>query len=51
MVDSANISYSLTQYDNATHNLTLGFEVPDDAVVFSLHWADLVEIPLNVVKP
>ena len=43
--------YSLTKYDNTSHALTLGFEVPIDAAVFGLHWADLVEIPLNVVTP
>ena len=43
------VSYSLTKYDNATHTMTLGFEVPGDATVFGLYWADLVEIPLNVV--
>jgi hypothetical protein len=42
------VSYSLSKYDNASHALTLGFEVPADANVFGLHWADLVEIPLNV---
>jgi hypothetical protein len=41
-------SYSLTKYDNMTHTLTLGFEVPDSAAVFGLKWADLREIPLEI---
>jgi len=41
-------SYSLTRYDNSSHALTLGFEVPGEAAVFRLHWADLAEIPLDV---
>jgi hypothetical protein len=49
MEGGVSVSYSLSAYDNATHTLTLGFEVPDSAFVFGLHWADLVEIPLNVV--
>jgi hypothetical protein len=40
--------YSLHKYDNATHILTLGFEVPANATVFGLKWADLREIPLEV---
>jgi hypothetical protein len=42
--------YSLTKYENSTSLLTLGFEVPQSAKVFGLKWADLVEIPLNVVS-
>jgi len=44
----ASVSYSLTKYDNISHTLTLGFEVPGEAAVFGLHWSDLVEIPLEV---
>ncbi len=39
---------SQRKYDNDTHLLTLGFEVPQSAAVFGLKWADLVEIPLNI---
>ena len=42
------VSYSLYKYDNATHTLTLGFEVPETASAFGLKWADLAEIPLEV---
>jgi hypothetical protein len=49
MEGSTSVAYSLTKYDNAIHALTIGFEVPASASVFGLHWADLVEIPLNVV--
>ena len=49
MEGGASASYSLYAYDNVTRALTLGFEVPDSASVFGLYWADLVEIPLNVV--
>jgi len=48
MEGGASVSYSLFAYDNATRNLMLGFEVPESAAVFGLHWADLVEIPLDV---
>jgi hypothetical protein len=48
MEGGTSVSYSLTKYDNTSYALTLGFEVPDDATVFGLHWADLVEIPLTV---
>jgi len=48
MEGGANAPYSLTVYDNASHKLTLGFKVPESAVVFGLQWADLVEIPLDV---
>jgi hypothetical protein len=48
MEGSASVSYSLTKYDNTSHALTLGFEVPGEAAVFGLQWADLVEIPLDV---
>jgi hypothetical protein len=51
MEGGASVSYSLAKYDNATHTLTLGFEVSESATVSGLHWADLVEIPLNVVIP
>lgn len=50
MEGGASVSYSLTAYDNATRILTLGFEVPESATVFGLHWAELVEIPLNVMQ-
>jgi hypothetical protein len=43
--------YSLHKYDNLTHTLTLGFEVPESATVFGLKWADLREIPLEVAPP
>jgi hypothetical protein len=43
-------SYSLTKYDNLTHTLTLGFEVPESASIFGLKWADLREIPLEVAR-
>ena len=42
------IPFSLTLYDNASHNLTIGFEVHANAKTFGLKWADLTEIPLNV---
>lgn len=42
------VPFSLTQYNNANHNLTIGFEVPAEAKVFGLRWAELVEIPLHV---
>ena len=48
MEGGTSVSYSLTKYDNTSHTLTLGFEVPADAAVFGLHWADLAEIPLDV---
>ena len=48
MGGGVNVSYSLTKYDNSSHALTLGFEVPGEAAVFGLRWADLAEIPLNV---
>ena len=48
MEGGLNVAYSLTKYDNATHALTIGFEVPASATVFGLHWADLAEIPLDV---
>ena len=31
--------YSLSAYDNASHSLTLGFEVPESAAVFGLQWS------------
>jgi hypothetical protein len=48
MEGGAQAPASLTQYDNASKQLTIGFEVPADARVFGLRWADLVEIPLRV---
>jgi hypothetical protein len=42
------VLHSLFKYDNVTHILTLGFEVPENASAFGLKWADLTEIPLNV---
>lgn len=48
MEGGASAPYSLTKYDNTTQTLTLGFEVPESAVVFGLKWADLREIPLQV---
>ncbi len=42
------IPFSLTLYDNASQNLTVGFEVPATAKTFGLKWGDLMEIPLNV---
>ncbi|RPJ27606.1 MAG: hypothetical protein EHM33_07415 [Chloroflexi bacterium] len=42
--------YSLYIYDNALRTLTLGFEVPESATVFGLEWADLTEIPLEIVS-
>ena len=48
MEGGASVSCSLTAYDNAMRTLTLGFEVPESAAGFGLHWADLVEIPLDV---
>ncbi len=44
----ATVPVSLTQYNNASRQLTIGFEVPGEARVFGLHWADLAEIPLRV---
>jgi hypothetical protein len=48
MEGGSSASYSLIKYDNMTHTLTLGFEVPETAAVFGLRWADLREIPLEV---
>ncbi len=48
MEGGTRVPYSLTRYDNANANLTIGFEVPAEAKVFGLRWADLGEIPLNV---
>jgi hypothetical protein len=39
---------SLTLYNNADHNLTIGFEVPADARTFALQWGDLADVPLTV---
>jgi hypothetical protein len=49
MEGGVSVAYSLTRYNNTTHTLTLGFEVPESAVVFGLQWADLAEVPLEVV--
>jgi hypothetical protein len=43
-------AYSYSTYENETGVLTLGFEVPENAAVFGLQWADLTEIPLNVTQ-
>jgi hypothetical protein len=48
MEGSLSAPYSVHKYDNATHILTLGFEVPESVTVFGLKWADLREIPLEV---
>ena len=48
MEGSLSAPYSVHKYDNATHTLTLGFEVPEKSTVFGLKWADLREIPLEV---
>lgn len=48
MEGGAPVPYSLTLYNNANDNLTIGFEVPAEAKVFGLRWGDLREIPLNV---
>lgn len=48
MEGGAEAAASLTKYDNATKQLTIGFEVPGEAKVFGLHWEDLTEIPLRV---
>ncbi len=48
MEGDGRVPFSLTQYNNANANLTVGFEVPSEARVFGLQWADLTEIPLNV---
>ncbi len=48
MEGAAAVPVSLTQYNNASRQLTLGFEVPAGAKVFGLRWADLAEIPLRV---
>ncbi len=42
------VPFSLTLYNNANHNLTIGFEVPANAKTFGLKWSALTEIPLNV---
>ncbi|MCL4528078.1 MAG: hypothetical protein M1282_01545 [Chloroflexi bacterium] len=42
------IPFSQSLYNNANHNLTVGFEVPASAKTFGLKWGDLVEIPLSV---
>ena len=39
---------TLMTYDALAGNLTLGFEVPGDARVFGLKWAELAEIPLEI---
>ncbi len=44
----ATIPQSATMYDNTSRQLSLGFEVPEQARTFGLRWADLSEIPLNV---
>ena len=41
------VPYSLSLYNNADHNLTIGFEVPAEAQTFGLQWGDLAELPLN----
>jgi hypothetical protein len=43
------VPYSRATFDNATHALTLGLEVPDGAAAFGLQRANLVEIPLDLV--
>ncbi len=45
---SARVPQSLSLYDNASANLTIGFEVPIGSKAFGLNWADLAEIPLSV---
>jgi hypothetical protein len=50
MEGGVSASYSLHKYDNLSHALTIGFEVPESATTFGLHWADLMEIPLEVVS-
>jgi hypothetical protein len=42
------VPQSGSMYDNTSRQLSLGFEVPDQAKTFGLRWADLPEIPLNV---
>ena len=42
------VPFSLTRYDNANQNLTIGFEIPADAKTFGLQWGDLADIPLTV---
>jgi hypothetical protein len=44
----ATIPQSARMYDNTSRQLSLGFEVPENAKTFGLRWADLTEIPLNV---
>lgn len=39
---------TLRRYDNGSHVVTVGCEVPVDGAPFGLHWADLLEIPLEV---
>jgi hypothetical protein len=46
--DGTSVSYSVWRYDNESHALVIGFEVPAGAKAFGLHWADLAEIPLDV---
>ncbi len=48
MEGGAEAPASLTRYSVADGQLTIGFEVPGEAKVFGLHWADLTEIPLRV---
>ncbi len=48
MEGGATVPVTLTQYNNTNHQLTIGFEVPAEAKVFGLRWADLAEIPLHV---
>ncbi len=42
------VLYSLFRYDNVSHVLTLGFEVPEEATSFGLKWGDLAELPLEI---
>ena len=44
---SADVPVSLTRYDHASGNLTIGFEVPASTRTFALKWANLAGIPLT----
>ena len=45
--DGTPVQYTLYKYDNVAHTLMLGFEVPDNAVVAGLNWANSKGIPLQ----
>ncbi len=46
--DGTAIPHTLYKYDNVAQTLTLGFMVPEEAIISELKWADLAKIPLKV---